>query len=93
MSGGGQKKRQPFRFKHRADMMRNISVGTEIVATSHAYHPDMIGLTRVVTKVQTDGLRDRRPPDLVRRHPVQRAGGYLRGRQGLYHEPVGNADL
>lgn len=56
MSGGGQKKRQPFRFKHRADMMRNITVGTEIIATAHAYHPDLIGLTRVVTKVQTDGF-------------------------------------
>ena len=56
MSGGGQKKRQPFHFKHRSDMMRNIKVGTEIVATAHAYHPDLIGLTRVVTKVQTDGF-------------------------------------
>ena len=49
-------RRQPFRFKHRADLMRNITVGTEIVATAHAYHPDLIGLTRVVTKVQTDGF-------------------------------------
>ena len=56
MSSSGQKKRQPFHFKHRSDMMRNISVGTEIVATAHAYHPDLIGLTRVVTKVQTDGF-------------------------------------
>ena len=56
MSGSGQKKRQPFHFKHRSDMMRNITVGTEIVATAHAYHPDLIGLTRVVTKVQTDGF-------------------------------------
>ena len=56
MSGSSQKKRQPFRFKHRADMMRNITVGTEIIATAHAYHPDLIILTRVVTKVQTDGF-------------------------------------
>ena len=56
MNGSGQRKRQPFHFKHRSDMMRNITVGTEIVATAHAYHPDLIGLTRVVTKVQTDGF-------------------------------------
>lgn len=52
----GKNSRQPLRFTHRADLMRHISVGTEIVATAHAYHPDLIGLTRVVTKVQTDGF-------------------------------------
>ncbi len=52
----GKRSRQPLRFKHRADLVRHISVGTEIVATAHAYHPDIIGLTRVVTKVQTDGF-------------------------------------
>ena len=52
----GKNSRQPLRFKHRADLMRHISVGTEIVATAHAYHPDLIGLIRVVTKVQTDGF-------------------------------------
>ena len=31
-------------------------LGTELVATTHQYHPDIVGITRVVTKVQTNGF-------------------------------------
>lgn len=47
---------QPMAFKNLADLKRYIKVGTEFKATSHKYHPDIVGLTRVVTKVQTNGF-------------------------------------
>ena len=48
--------RQAFEIKSLADLKRNISVGTEIETTYHWKHPDLVGLTRVVTKVQTNGF-------------------------------------
>ena len=48
--------RQAFEIKNLADLKRHISVGTEIETTYHWKHPDLIGLTRVVTKVQTNGF-------------------------------------
>ena len=42
------------RFKNLAELKRYIKIGTEFKATSHKYHPDIVGLTRVVTKVQTN---------------------------------------
>lgn len=48
--------RKPLRIKNLADLKRHIKLGTELVATSHQYHPDIVGLTRVVTKVQTNGF-------------------------------------
>lgn len=51
-----QNKRQPIAIKNLADFKRHIQPGTEILIKSHAIHPDLIGLTRVVTKVQTNSF-------------------------------------
>lgn len=51
-----KKDRKPLQIKNLADLKRHIKLGTELVATAHQYHPDIIGLTRVVTKVQTNGF-------------------------------------
>lgn len=51
-----KKDRKPLQIKNLADLKRHIKLGTELVATSHQYHPDIVGLTRVVTKVQTNGF-------------------------------------
>lgn len=56
MSGGEQKHREPLQFKNLADLKRHIAVGTELVATFHSKHPDLVGLTRVVTEVLTNGF-------------------------------------
>ena len=48
--------RKPLQIKNLADLKRHIKLGTELVATSHQYHPDIVELTRVVTKVQTNGF-------------------------------------
>lgn len=47
---------QPMAFKNLAELKRYIKIGTEFKATRHKYHPDIVGLTRVVTKVQTNGF-------------------------------------
>ena len=47
---------QPMAFKNLAELKRYIKLGTEFKATRHKYHPDIVGLTRVVTKVQTNGF-------------------------------------
>lgn len=51
-----KKERQPLNIKNLADFKRHIKVGTELKATFHKYHTDIVGLTRVVTKVQTNGF-------------------------------------
>lgn len=51
-----KKDRKPLQIKNLADLKRHIKLGTELVATSHQCHPDIVGLTRVVTKVQTNGF-------------------------------------
>lgn len=51
-----KKDRKPLQIKNLTDLKRHIKLGTEIVATSHQYHPDIVWLTRVVTKVQTNGF-------------------------------------
>ena len=51
-----KKDRKPLRIKNLADLKRHIRLGTELVATAHQYPPDIVGLTRVVTKVQTNGF-------------------------------------
>ena len=40
---------QPMAFKNLAELKRYIKLGTEFKATRHKYHPDIVGLTRVVT--------------------------------------------
>lgn len=56
MTGQEGKQREPLRIKSLADLKRRIEVGTELVATYHKKHPDLVGLTRVVTQVQTNGF-------------------------------------
>ena len=51
-----KKDRKPLQIKNLADLKRQIKLGTELVAMAHQYHPDIVGLTRVVTKVQTNGF-------------------------------------
>ena len=48
--------RQPIAVKNLADFKRHIEPGTEIYVRSHSVHPDLEGLTRVVTRVQTNGF-------------------------------------
>lgn len=49
-------KRSPAVIKNLADFKRHIEVGTEITAVYHKNHPDIAGLTRVVTKVQSNAF-------------------------------------
>ena len=51
-----KKDRKPLRIKNLTDLKWHIKLGTELVETSHQYHSDIVGLTRVVTKVQTNGF-------------------------------------
>ena len=51
-----QDERQPLRLKNLADLKRHIRVGTELTATFHKNHPDIVGLTRVVTEVRTNSF-------------------------------------
>ena len=51
-----ENERQAFEIKSLADLKRHITVGAEVVCTYHANHPDLVGLTRVVSKVQTNGF-------------------------------------
>ncbi len=44
----------PLEIRNLAELKRLIKVGTEIRAAYHANHPDVVGLTRVVTSVQTN---------------------------------------
>lgn len=44
---------QPMEFKNLAELKRYIKLGTEFKATRHKYHPDIVGLTRVVTNAAT----------------------------------------
>lgn len=39
-----KKDRKPLRIKNLADLKRHIRLGTELVATAHQYHPDIVGL-------------------------------------------------
>lgn len=48
--------RQAFEIKNLADLKRHITVGAEIETSYHWKHPDLVALTRVVTKVQTNGF-------------------------------------
>lgn len=46
----------PLRIKNLAELKRAVKPGVEMLTTSHAYHQDIVGLTRQVTKVQTVGF-------------------------------------
>lgn len=51
-----KRERKPLRIKNLAELKRTIQPGVEMLTTSHAYHPDIVRLTRQVTKVQTVGF-------------------------------------
>lgn len=51
-----KKQREPVTFKSLAELKRFIRPGVEFKTVSHANHADMVGLTRVVTTVQTVGF-------------------------------------
>ena len=51
-----KKQREPVTFKSLAELKRFIRPGVELKTVSHANHADMVGLTRVVTTVQTVGF-------------------------------------
>ena len=51
-----KKQREPVAFKSLAELKRFIRPGVEFKIVSHANHADMVGLTRVVTTVQTVGF-------------------------------------
>ena len=51
-----RKQREPVAFKSLAELKRFIRPGVELKTVSHANHADMVGLTRVVTTVQTVGF-------------------------------------
>ena len=51
-----KKQREPVAFKSLAELKRFIRPGVEFKTVSHANHADMVGLTRVVTTVQTVGF-------------------------------------
>ena len=44
----------PLQVGSLAELKRCIHPGTEIKTTSHSNHPDLIGLVRIVTKVQSN---------------------------------------
>ena len=46
-----KKQREPVAFKSLAELKRFIRPGVEFKTVSHANHADMVGLTRVVTKM------------------------------------------
>ena len=54
MAGITAQQRTPLQIKSLADLKRRIEVGTELIATYHKKHPDLVGLTRVVTQVHTN---------------------------------------
>lgn len=56
-----KKQREPVAFKSLAELKRFIRPGVEFKTVSHANHADMVGLTRVVTTVQTVGFYDKMP--------------------------------
>ena len=51
-----KKQREQVAFKSLAELKRFIRPGVEFKTVSHANHADMVGLTRVVTTVQTVGF-------------------------------------
>ena len=85
-------------FKNLAELKRYIKIGTEFKATSHKYHPDIVGLTRVVTKVQTNGFYSKIKDEPNHRFSdcnggkgffteVGKAGGYIfDGENGVIYE-------
>lgn len=51
-----EKKSRQIQVKNLAELKRAIQPGVEMLTTSHAYHQEIVGLIRQVTKVQTVGF-------------------------------------
>lgn len=51
-----ENERQPYTIENLAEFKRLIVPGTELMATAHANHPEMVGLVRVVTEVQSNAF-------------------------------------
>ena len=47
---------EPLEIKNLAALKRAIKPGTELMATYHSKHPEIVGLVRVVTEVQTNAF-------------------------------------
>ena len=54
--GTSRKQRETVAFKNLAELKRFIRPGVEFKTLYHANHAEMVGLTRVVTTVQTTGF-------------------------------------
>ena len=52
--GGIKQSDTPLRISSLAELKRYIQPGMELVVSYHSKHPGLIGLRRVVTKVQTN---------------------------------------
>lgn len=50
-----EERQQPARIKNLAELKRLIKPDTELKATMHSKHPEIVGLTREVIHVQTNG--------------------------------------
>ena len=46
----------PLAIRNLAGLKRAIKPGAELIATYHANHPEIVGLVRVVTEVQTNAF-------------------------------------
>lgn len=49
-----KQKKELLRIRSLADLRRTVKPGTEIKATYHAYHPELVGLIRTVTEVRSN---------------------------------------
>ena len=47
---------EPLEIRSLADLKRAIKPGAELMATYHAKHPEIVGLVRVVTEVQSNAF-------------------------------------
>ena len=56
MSQAESKKSEPLEISSLAALKRAIKPGTELMATYHSKHPEIVGLVRVVTEVQTNAF-------------------------------------
>lgn len=51
-----EKKKEPAAIKNLSELKRLIRPGTELKALFHKNHPEIVGLTRIVTEVQTNAF-------------------------------------
>lgn len=56
MPAENQREKTPLNIKNLAGLKQLIKPGVELMATSHKKHPEIVGLVRVVTEVQTNAF-------------------------------------